>query len=96
MEIEMPRMDQSKKVVNINPHEGQFNYLGRWVNKEHFRAFVYNEQHEQKLADSYKEFESLIASGLWYAEKPSKEAKEVRKEILPKRKLKHDAALSNG
>jgi len=47
----------------------QVPYLGRWVDKTHFRAFVYNEN-EQKLAGSWEEYEKLIASGLWFAEKP--------------------------
>ncbi len=40
-------------------------YAGRWVDKEHFRAFVYSCT-DQKLANSYKEYEDLIASGLWF------------------------------
>lgn len=65
--------------------EEQFLYLGRWVDKKGFRAFVYNKQGEQKLADSYQEFENLIASGLWF---------DVRQEVSPKRK-NNDAAVSN-
>ncbi len=49
---------------------GQFEYLGRWVDKKHFRAFVYN-QIENKLAASYEEYERLIASGLWFPTKDS-------------------------
>ncbi|HMH10569.1 MAG TPA: hypothetical protein VK553_07650 [Candidatus Nitrosopolaris rasttigaisensis] len=89
-------MDQAKKkITSINPHEGQFFYKDRWVNKEHFRAFVYSEK-DKRLAKSYKEFESLLASGLWFIEKP--EAKlEVKPEIkiAPlKRKPKHGSADS--
>lgn len=43
----------------------QFEYLGRWVSKKDFRAFVYNGK-EQRLAASYQEFIDLIGSGLWY------------------------------
>lgn len=57
----------SKKIQR--PSE-QFLYLGRHVNKDYFRAFVYNENGEQKLANSYDEFEALMASGIWLAEKP--------------------------
>lgn len=53
---------KEKKIID------QVMYLDRWVERQHFRAFVYNEK-EQKLANSYTEFESLIASGLWHAEK---------------------------
>jgi len=81
------QMDQSKKKIS-NPHEGQFLYKGKWVNKEHFRAFLYNEKHVQRLAKSYKEFESLLATGLWFAEKPEQK-------VLPlKRKIKDGSANS--
>lgn len=42
-------------------------YLGRWVSKEHFKAFVYSSE-GQKLANSYEEFCDLISSGIWNAE----------------------------
>ena len=70
-------MDQAKKITNL--HDGQVSYLGRWVDKKTFRVFVYNEKHEQKLADNYAEFESLIASGLWYATKPDPSLKVEKK-----------------
>jgi len=47
---------------------GQFEYLGRWVDKKHFRAFVYNEL-ESKLASSYEEYNRLVSSGLWFSTK---------------------------
>lgn len=53
-----------------DPHAGQFQYLDRWVDKNTFRAFVYDKDSEQKLANSYKEFEELLATGLWFAKKP--------------------------
>ena len=42
-------------------------YMGRWVSREHFKAFVYNNE-GQKLAKSYQEFIDLISSGVWQAE----------------------------
>lgn len=57
----------SQKKAN---REGQAMYLGRWVDKSTFRAFVYGANGEQKLANSYPEFESLTANGLWFAELP--------------------------
>lgn len=64
-------MDQSKKRANsTTSHSGQFQYLGRWVDKSHFRAFVYDKSGNQKLANSYDEFESLTHSGIWFASKP--------------------------
>ena len=53
-------------------------YNDRWVDKEYFRAFVYKET-EQKLARSYKEYENLIASGLWFDSK--EKAMEVKKVV---------------
>lgn len=49
--------------------DGQILYLGRWVSRKHFRAFVYNST-DCKLVNSYNEFCSLISSGAWFAEKP--------------------------
>lgn len=56
-------------------------YNGRWVDKEFFRAFVYNET-EQKLAQTYKEYELLIATGTWFDNRElAIEAKKVKLEI---------------
>lgn len=64
-------MDQTKsKSVD------QFFYQGRWVNKQNFRAFVYNGE-SQKLANSYQEFNSLIDSGLWFASKDDVKPKDI-------------------
>jgi hypothetical protein len=88
-------MDQSKKKANPNTHDGQVMYLDRWVDKNTFRTFVYDRDGNQKLANSYAEFEALTQSGIWFASKPEKlqvvEAKNVR-EI----KGKSNASLSNG
>lgn len=43
----------------------QIKYLGKWVNREHFRVFVYNAE-GQTLAKNAEEYESLIHSGLWF------------------------------
>lgn len=51
-------------------HAGQAMYLGRWVDKSTFRAFVYDQKGNQKLAESYPEFESLTSSGIWFPSKP--------------------------
>lgn len=45
-------------------NESQVLYLGRWVSREHFRAFVYNKE-GKKLANTYEEYGQLISSGLW-------------------------------
>ena len=49
---------------------------GRWVDKEHFTAFVYNSA-GQKLAKSYDEFSEMIASGAWFASKKDMEKPDI-------------------
>ena len=44
----------------------QVMYLGRWVSRNNFRAFVYSEN-GQKLANSYDEYIKLIESGSWFS-----------------------------
>lgn len=47
--------------------DGQVLYLGRWVPRDSFRAFVYNSS-DKKLCNSYDEYQSLVSSGSWFAE----------------------------
>ena len=44
-------------------------YLGRIVEKEHFRTFVYAPDGKQKLVESWDEFERCMESGLWFSTK---------------------------
>jgi hypothetical protein len=44
-------------------------YDGRVVPVEGFRVFVYGPDDTQKLANSWKEYQELIASGLWFSHK---------------------------
>lgn len=74
-------------VKKINREESQFQYLGKWVNKEHFRAFVYNEKGEQQLAKSHQHFEQMIGSGAWFAE---------RVDASQKRKQKNGSLRADG
>jgi hypothetical protein len=76
--------DAMQKKVHDH-HDGQFLYLNRWVDKKSFRAFVYNEKGEQKLANSYAEFETLTNSGVWFASKP-----DVSKKWRPKNAIRTD------
>ena len=76
-----------QKKSNPITHDGQFMYLNRWVDKATFRAFVYNEKGEHKLANSYPEYETLTGSGIWFAKKP---------DVSTKRRRNHDIALSDG
>lgn len=61
-------------------------YNDKWVDKEHFRAFVYREN-EQRLAKSYKEFEDMLASGLWF------DTKEKSMEAVKKRLNQIDSEI---
>ena len=47
--------------------DAQVLYMGRWVSREHFKAFVYSGE-GAKLAKSYQEFSNLVSSGAWSAE----------------------------
>lgn len=61
----------------------QVYYNGRWVDKDHFRAFVYGKD-EIKLANSYKEYENLIATGTWFSSKQKLEESLKSKARKPK------------
>lgn len=74
-----------------NKASDQFQYLGRWVDKDHFRAFMHDVNGNQQLANSYAEYEKMIASGLWFAEKP---APVVEKPAAKGKK--HDPIRSDG
>jgi hypothetical protein len=67
-------------VKRMNREEAQFQYLGKWVNKAHFRAFVYNDKGEQELARSHQHFEALIGSGVWFASKDDASKKRKHKD----------------
>ena len=54
--------------------EGQFIYCNRWVDKKHFRAYVYSKD-AKKIANSYDEYLELIATGLWFDNPPQTEVK---------------------
>jgi len=79
-------MDQSKKKADSVNHESQFEFMGRWVNKAHFRSFVYDKQGGQRLANSYDEFVSLTSSGLWFASKEDASKKEDVPPVEAKKK----------
>ena len=64
-------------------------YLGRWVDREHFRVFVYKQGNEKKLANSYDEYEKLLATGLWFDSIES-----LPKEDSRTRKSKHGATVA--
>lgn len=62
--------------------DNQVLYLGRWVSREHFKAFVYNSTGE-KLANDYDEFSEMISSGTWFAEKSDIPSRPKESNVLP-------------
>lgn len=44
-------------------------YDNRIVPKANFRVFIYNTKNEQKLVESWDEYQAEISSGLWFAKK---------------------------
>lgn len=80
-------MNQLRKKAVSN--EGQFLYLGRWVDKAGFRAFVYAKNGDQKLANSYDDFLGLTTSGIWF---DSLEKAAAASKVKEKR---NDSTLSN-
>ncbi len=72
--------------------ESLVQYKGKFVPKNSFRAFVHNAE-GQYLANSYEEFEALIASKEWYVTK----AEALKPKPKPKlKKAKTDDADSPG
>lgn len=71
--------------------EGQVEYRGRWVDRIHFRAFVYNQTGE-KLAENYHDYQKLISSGLWFNSKELVIAEKERIDALDREKEKIDQA----
>lgn len=61
-------------------------YNGRMVSKDGFRVFVYKENDQQKLANSWEEYERDLSFG-WFATKEETEVKVEEKEI-PKERTK--------
>jgi hypothetical protein len=45
-------------------------YNDRLVPKEGFRTYIYSKDNQQKLVNSWNEFECEIQTGLWFAKKP--------------------------
>lgn len=67
-------------------------YLGRIINKENFRAFIYGPNGQRRLVESWDEFEANMQSGVWFATQeeanesisPSKEEEPVQADEKPK------------
>ncbi len=50
-------------------NETQTRYLGRIIDKKHFRAFIYATDGNKKLVESWTEFEKHISTGVWFDKK---------------------------
>lgn len=59
-------------------------YLGKLIPKENFRAFIYSPTEEQKLVESWHEFEVHMQTGIWFA--TQNEADEIKDQKSKKNK----------
>jgi hypothetical protein len=72
-------MDKVKHQKDV-PQGAQVLYLGRYVDKETFCAFVYGKLNHERLANSYAEYTALVSSGLWFSTKEEALSKKGKKE----------------
>ncbi len=71
----------------------QVEYLGKWLPKKYFRAWVYGVD-SKKLANSWDEFTALMKSGLWFATQEEADGRLVATKPVPirtGRKSKNDS-----
>lgn len=66
-------------------------YLGRVIPTKNFRAFIYSANGDQKLVNTWREFESHISTGLWFDTQEN--AKVTIDEKRPSRKSKNLESL---
>ncbi len=83
----MNQLDMRSNPKDIR--KDQFQYMGRWVDKETFRVFVYDKNGSNKLANSFSEYEKLIASGIWFDTTELAKEKEKSKERKSKNGILH-------
>lgn len=76
-------------------HDDQVLYNGRWVKKEHFRTFIYNES-GQKLVNSWIEYESEIGTGEWFSRPEEVIQPKAPVSLKTGRKAKDASANSKG
>lgn len=69
--------------------KNQFLYMGRWVDKNYFSAFVYDKDGNKQLAPSYEIYIKLTQSGLWFDERPELEETEQKPEKKTRKKRGH-------
>lgn len=61
-------MDKDRVKNQREPIAGkQVLYQGRLVDRDTFRAFVYDAEGTQVLAQNYDEYQKLVGSGIWFS-----------------------------
>lgn len=53
--------------MHVEPVKETVTYLGRKVEKQGFRAYVYSSDGNKRLVNSWDDFEALIHSDTWFA-----------------------------
>jgi hypothetical protein len=59
-------------------------YLGRIIQKDIFRAFVYGPNGQKKLVESWDEFEASMQSGVWFSSFEEAEGIIASTKVIPK------------
>ena len=83
------------KQVSKDDIAQQVFYMGRWVDKKHFRVFVYKSDGTERLVNSYDEFMELISSGVWDEKMPTSELP-ISTELVEEKEEKKDVNSSFG
>lgn len=73
-------MNKIKTTDSKKNASDQVMYKGTWTDKKYFRAFLFNEKGETQLANSYDEYEKMIASGVWFTDEKIPASKDMRKQ----------------
>lgn len=71
--------------MQINDKEDLVMYLDRKVPRKNFRAYVYSRDGQEKIAESYEEYELCISGDKWFSTKEeTQEESEKDKKIARK------------
>lgn len=68
-------------------------YLGKVVDKAHFRVFVYAVDGTKKLVESWDDYERAMESGLWFSTKEDADSRIPVIEEKPKRVRKKPVSV---
>lgn len=67
-------------------NETKADYLGRIVDKKHFRAFIYAPNGDSKLVETWDDFEAQISTGVWFDTKDKAEESFVSDDVKKSKK----------